>query len=117
MYGVSKNLTLGRFVGATLIDVEGTPCLYFHFSSDLLIGVEGRWILRDERRELLCWHERQEEQDLSKMHEIIGKVVAGYEIQAPHSFTLFFSNGFSLMIYDDSDRYESFYLQPGDVFV
>jgi len=43
--------------------------------------------------------------------------VAGTEVDAPRSFALRFAGGEELRVFDDSDQFESFSIQPGDIFV
>jgi hypothetical protein len=47
----------------------------------------------------------------------LGQKVVGVRVQAPDWFELHFANGVVLRILDDSRQYESFSIQPGDIFV
>jgi hypothetical protein len=57
------------------------------------------------------------ERSTYKVHRLLGKRVTGHDLNAPESFKLHFENGLALTVFDDSDRYESFSIQPGDIFV
>jgi len=50
-------------------------------------------------------------------HRILGKKVDGFSLDFPNSFSLLFETGHVLTIFDDSREYESFSIQPGDIFV
>jgi hypothetical protein len=52
-----------------------------------------------------------------RIARIIGQEVLNYVIKPPLSFTLHFGNGYSFTLYDDAQGYESFSVQPGDIFV
>jgi hypothetical protein len=52
-----------------------------------------------------------------RVHQLPGHSVVGFELDPPRSFSLRFASGQELRIYDDSERSESFSIQPGDVFV
>jgi hypothetical protein len=41
----------------------------------------------------------------------------GTHLDAARSFALRFPDGHELRIFDDPDRYESFSIQPGDIFI
>ena len=41
----------------------------------------------------------------------------GTEIDQPRSFALKFEGGDVLRVFDNSEQYESFSIQPGDIFV
>ncbi len=51
------------------------------------------------------------------VHKIIDSPVRRYVINAPGSFTLDFENGYSLTVFDDSEQYESFSIQPDGIYV
>lgn len=47
----------------------------------------------------------------------MGDTVESASIDPAQSFSLTFSSGHRLTVFDDSDLYESFSIQPGDIFV
>jgi hypothetical protein len=49
-------------------------------------------------------------------HHLLEQTVTGTSVDAPRSFSLRFSSGHTLTIFDESP-YESFSIQPGNVFV
>ncbi len=126
MYGVPQDLDLSRFVGATLIQVcLGEFQVQFHFQAAggvgsegmLCIGVEGRWGLHDRSGRILDRAGPNSDREAYRLHRLLGHAVEGAELDAPRSFALRFAGGEVLRIFDDSDQYESFSIQPGNIFV
>ena len=126
MYGVPRDLDLNRFVGATLIQIcLGEFQVQFHFQTAsrggsegmLHIDVERRWELRDATGRIVDGAEPNSRRDAYRLHRLLGHAVAGTEVDAPRSFALRFAGGEELRVFDDSDQFESFSIQPGDIFV
>jgi len=118
MYGVPADLALSRFEGAVLIQLcIGEFQLQFNFHPRASVSVEGKWELRDETGLLVDGFERGAKGDALYAHRLLGKKVDGFSLDAPNSFSLRFETGHVLRIFDDSRKYESFSIQPGDVFV
>ena len=126
MYGVPRDLDLSRFVGPKLIQVcLGEFQVQFHFQaagsvgSDgmLHIGVERHWELRDESGRIVDRAEPNSEREAYRLHRLLGRAVVRTAVDAPRSFALRFASGEELRVFDDSDQYESFSIQPGDIFV
>jgi hypothetical protein len=118
MYGVPADLPVQRFVGDFLsqvgIAVDG---VHFTFGHSGTISVGGRWELVDGDGKLIdcaCHHDKR---DAYRVHAIFNQDVAESSIDPPHSFSLTFSSGHRLTAYDDSPQYESFSIQPGDIFI
>lgn len=57
------------------------------------------------------------ERDAYRLHVLLGKSVESYAVDAPRSFSLQLESGYVLTIFDDSRHYESFSIQPGDLFI
>ena len=126
MYGVPRDLDLSRFVGATLIQLcLGEFQVSFHFQTAggggsegmLDVSVVGRWELRDEADRIVDSAGPNSEREAYRLHRLLGHAVVGTEVDAPRSFALRFAGGEELRVFDDSDKYESFSIQPGDIFV
>jgi len=118
VYGVPKDLDLSRFHGSSLVQIAiGEFQVQFHFEDDASIGVEGRWELFDAAGSLLDQAMENSERDWYRVHGLLGHQVVGSEVEPPTSFTLVFDDGQRLKVYDDSGPYESFSIQPGDVFI
>ena len=119
MYGVPADLDLSKFKAATLIQIcIGEHQIQFHFHPEGSISVEGRWELRDSTGALVdASTDTDAERDALRVHVILGKIVESYSISAPDSFALRFESGHSLAVFDDSKQYESFSIQPGDIYV
>ena len=82
-----------------------------------MIGVEGEWELLGPSGERLDGHQDPTEREVYRFHAVLGADVISFEVAAPDSFTLHFSTGHRLRVFDRSSHYESFSIQPGDVFV
>ena len=118
MYGVPADLPLSVFLNTTLIQIcLGQYQIQFHFVPQGYISVEGRWELKDEKGERVDASQPHVERDSYRIHRIIGQDIVNFEIYPPSWFSLQFKNGYSLVIYDDSKQYESFSIQPGDIFI
>ncbi len=118
MYGVPPNLDLSRFKGAVLIQLcVGEFQLQFHFQPRASVDVEGKWELRDENGSLIDGTQRGGKTDALYAHRLLGKKVESWSLDPPNSFSLRFESGHVLTVFDDSREYESFSIQPGDVFV
>jgi hypothetical protein len=118
MYGVPKDLDLTRFQGATLVQVAlGEHQVLFRFHPEGEIAVEGRWELRDAAGTLVDQARPNAERECYRLHRLLGRAVTSWAIDPPQSFTLHFSGGERLQVFDDSRDHESFSVQPGDIFV
>src|SRR5579859_1603218 len=126
MYGVPADLPLDCFVDAMLERIcLGIHIIHFDFRSLGLpfyapgseISVEGKWELKTNTGEIVDSSQRDwkipRDREFYKIHKILGESVTSYEIHPPTHFVLYFKNGFSLTIYDDSEKYESFSIMPG----
>jgi hypothetical protein len=121
MYGVPKDLPLQRFVGDSISQIAfGQQGIHFNFEKAGSICVDfGKWQIHDDSGTVVdesiegLWSERQ----YYRVHVILGSEVTKFEIDAPRSFTLTFSSGHRLTIYDDSDQYESFAIEPDGIYV
>ena len=118
MYGVPEDLDLSVFRGAALIQVAlGEFQVQFHFQPDGYIGVEGHWELRDASGALVDQAVPNAEREAYRVHTLLGHTVTATQVDPPRSFTLTFHDGKTLTVFDDSEQYESFCIQPGNIFV
>jgi uncharacterized protein DUF6188 len=118
MYGVPTDLDLERFVGSTLIQVAlGEFEIQFRFHPEGEIAVGGRWELRGQSGHLVDQAQPTRDRDAYRVHQLLGRVVVGSQVDAPRSITLEFDNGHRLQVFDSSREYESFTIQPGDIIV
>jgi hypothetical protein len=119
MHGVPQNLDLRAFLGAELIQVAiGCHDLQLHFfPEDRRISVWGNWELVDSAGTIVDQAQENLSRDNYKIHRLLGRTVTAHKFDAPKSFTLTFDNGMNMTVYDDSDQYESFSIQPGNIFV
>jgi len=119
MHGVPANLDLERFSGSILTQIcLGEFQQQFHFAEPTLsISVEGGWEVSNAASELVDRSLENDVRDAYRLHRLLGRSVVGHVLNPPHSFTLRFDNGWSLTVFDNSREYESFSIQPGDIFV
>jgi hypothetical protein len=118
MYGVPADLPIQRFVGDSLFQVGiGMDGIHFVFGHSGTISVGGRWELVDRTGQVVDCACDLEQRDAYRVHAIFNEEVTGSSIDPPRSFSLTFSSGHRLTIYDESPQYESFSIQPGDYYV
>ena len=120
MNGIPSSLDLTPFHGSSLDQIAlGQYIVQFRFSGDQPreIGVEGRWELRSASGAVVDSAQENVSREAYRVHALLGRTVVKSEVNAPKSFALHFDSGHMLEIFDDDPRYESFSIQPGDVFV
>jgi hypothetical protein len=118
MYGVPGDLDLSFLHGTVLIQVcLGQYQLQFHFHPVGSILVESGWELRDAAGTRIDGHHEGPERPPYQLHRLLGCRVVGSEVSAPGWFALVFEGGEVLRVFDDSAQYESFSIQPGNIFV
>ncbi len=118
MHGVPNDLRLERFHGATLTQIcIGEFQQQFHFTDPALhISIEGDWRVTNSSGEVIDQSVSSSERDAYRVHQLLGQTIVAHQVAAPEFFVLRFSNGWSLVVFDTSSEYESFSIQPGDVF-
>ncbi len=118
MYGVPADLDLSFLHGEELIQVcLGQYQLQFHFHPVGSISVEGGWELRDAAGVRMDGHCQAPDRPPYQLHRLLGRRVARSEVAAPEWFALTFEGGEVLRVFDDLAQYESFSIQPGNIFV
>lgn len=119
MYGVTNHLNLERFHGATLVQIcIGEFQQQFHFiDPEMQLSIEGEWHITNAVGDLVDRSLENGQRDAYRVHRLLGRAIVGHDINAPESFTLRFDNGWSFVVFDRSREYESFSIQPGDIFV
>lgn len=120
MHGVPRDLNLSIFVGANLQRIDlGKWIIHFQFDSKPpgTIGVEGNWELIGSAGRVIDRQMEPAQRECYRVHHLLLQDVVSRELHAPEWFALTFENGMVLKIYDDSQQYESFSIQPGDIFV
>ena len=121
MYGVPNDLPLQRFVGEALNQIcLGQQGIHFNFEKAGSICVDfGKWQIHDASGTVV--DESIEGLPSTRYHYrinvILGSEVTKFEIDAPRSFTLIFSSGYRLTVYDDSEQYESFSIEPDGIII
>ena len=120
MHGVPADLDLSPFVGATLERIDlGKWIIHFHFAMTPpgVISVEGKWELLDRSGRIIDRQQNPDERESYRIHALLLHDVQAYRVEAPKWFSLTFDNGMALKVHDDSPEYESFSIQPGEVYV
>ncbi len=106
MYGVPPDLDLSRFQGAKLVRIVLSESqVDFDFEPESSITVEGHWEVRDVAGER------------ETVEVLRGGVVVATRVKPPRSIALEFDGGSILEIFDSSEQYESFSIQPGNIYV
>ena len=123
MYGVPDDLDLAPFVGSTVDRIRlGAGQISFCFSGprgqgEALLDVEGRWELRSSNGDIVDQALRDDkaslERDAYRVHRVLSHTVVAFVLDPPRSFTLTFDDGAALTVWDDSEQFESFHIEPG----
>ena len=120
MHGVPHDLDLAPFRGAHLERIDlGPYIIHFRFAADPIsptLSVEGPWELRDAAGRLLDSQQEPSAREAYRLHVLLMRAVTATEVQAPDSIVLRFDGGYVLTV-SDQPQYESFSIQPGNVFI
>ena len=118
MHGVPADLPIQRFVGDALFQANiSVNSVFFVFGRAGTICVYGGWELHDSSGAHIDGMLDPSERDCYRVHVILNADVVSCSIDPPRSFSLNFSTGHRLTIYDDSPGYESFAIQPDDIYI
>jgi hypothetical protein len=120
MHGVPPNLDLSPFHDAMLERVDlGCFILHLRFAGNHQpsISIEGDWELRGPDGEVMDHQMEPATRDAYRLHVLLMKTVVSSEVTAPESFLLRFDSGHTLRVFDRSTKYESFSIQPGNIYV
>lgn len=123
MHGVPDNLDLTALHGASMHQVtyreNSIEIVLIPDASPLWeINVEGGWELRDAFGSVIDQAmESHVERKVFYLWRLIAQRVTHTTVKTPEWFELTFENGSALRIIDDSKQYESFSIQPGDIYV
>jgi hypothetical protein len=113
-------LNLAPFVGASLQRIDlGKWIIHFQFEMQPngVIGVEGEWELCGPSGAVIDRQQEPAERECYKLHHLLLHNVVSYQVSPPEWFSLTFDNGMMLKVYDKSRQYESFSIQPGNVYI
>jgi hypothetical protein len=106
---VPYNLPVDAFVGDEFNQIcLGRFQIQFHASGIGSISVEGRWELRDGTGSIVDSQKEHSNRENYRLHYIIDVPIVRSNLDPPRSFSLFFENGWTLTIFDDTAQYESF---------
>jgi hypothetical protein len=118
MRGVPANLDLSFLHGAEVVQLcLGRHQLQVHFHPSACINVEGRWELEDDAGRLIDGGSPGADGEACRLIRILGRQVVGFAVAAPVSFALIFDDGLVWRVYDSSPEFESFSIQPSDIYV
>jgi hypothetical protein len=120
VHRVPENLDLAFLHRAELVLVGlGMYQVHFHFHPAGVISVEGGWEMLSSDGTQSDDHARHTgtERPPYQLHRLLGLRVIGSKVSAPDWFALTFETGWVLRVFDNSEQYESFSIQPGNIFV
>jgi hypothetical protein len=108
MTGVPADLPMQRFVGDALFQAGiGMDGVHFRFGRAGTICAFGLWQLHDSSGTLIDQTQEHSERECYRIHVILNADVTSCSIDPPHSFSLTFSTGHRLTVFDDMPQYES----------
>jgi len=114
VYGLPKNIDLTFFQGMELELISfGSAQIQFYFSGGIHIGFGGK-LSHLSRGEVVVWEEGSPLAIAGGVLSLIGSRVTRVEGLPDGTLTLGFSNQEVLVLYDDSDHYESYTIRHGD---
>jgi hypothetical protein len=117
MYGVPEDLNLQFLHGAELIQLGiGRYHVQFVFHTEANISVEGEWVLYAADSSELDRSRPPPRHEAFQLHRLLGQRVVGNSVSSPNWFDLRFEQGELLRVLDSSKEYESFSIQPGNIF-
>jgi hypothetical protein len=117
VYGVPEDLDLQFLHGAEVIQVcLGLYQVQLMFHPEANISVEGEWILYAADGSELDRSRPSPRQEAFQLHRLLGQRVADTSVLPPSWIALRFESGDLLRIFDSSE-YESFSIQPGNIFI
>jgi len=122
MYGVPESLDLRGLQGARLYQVtwreHSVEFVFYSVQVPLwTINVEGGWELRDGSGVIIDRSMENSDRRAFYAGLNIGKAIVDTRLNPPQWFELEFDDGTVLRVLDDSTEYESFSIQPGDIYV
>lgn len=122
MYGVPADLDLAELYGGSLDQIcIGPSDLQPRFSTGHHFSVWGGWKLVESNGALLDEALVEEPGNRTRsgwrISELLAETVTTVEIDPPQSLSLRFNSGRTLTLFDDSQQYESFLIQPGNICV
>ena len=123
MHGVPDTLDLTALHGALLYQVtyrENSIEIVLNPDTPPIweINVEGGWELRDASGTVIDQAmDSHRERKVFHLWRLIAQCVTHTTVKSPEWFELRFEDGSALRIIDDSKQYESFSIQPGDIYV
>lgn len=114
MYGVPADLDLSFLDGVELIQVcLGIYDVQFHFDPAVAICCGGSWSLLDENGVRIDHGQQVFPRPPFLLHRLLGQRIATWRVVPPTHLELIFERGECLRFGDNSERYESFTIQPG----
>lgn len=125
MYGVPADLDLSDLYGGRLDQICLGPFdLQFKFSTGHQFSVWGEWKLLEVGGGLLdesvgAVGDKPGNQSRNgwRVRDLLSDTVDTVEVDPPQSLSVRFTSGRMLILRDGSSEYESFSIQPGDIYV
>jgi hypothetical protein len=89
----------------------------FVFEPDARFFVEGDWELAAADGAVIDRSRPWPRAEPFQLHRLLGLRVLGWSVSAPKSLAVNFEGGLALRLFDSSEQYESFLIEPGCVVV
>lgn len=106
-------LNIDHFIGDELIGVTiFSYTISLKFESNNIITILGKWSLVDQNNSTIDSGDAEKHNSSIKIHQLLQGKIKDYSIIKPEELRIKFSNGLSLVLYDDSDQYESCSFSP-----
>ena len=106
-------LNIDHFIGDELAGVTIFPhTLSLQFESDNIITILSKWSIIDQNNSTIDSGDAEKHNSSMKIHRLLQSKIENYSIVEPEELHIKFSNGLSLVLYDDSDQYESCSFSP-----
>ncbi|OQW61006.1 MAG: hypothetical protein BVN28_08200 [Nitrospira sp. ST-bin4] len=115
MYGLKPNVDLRFFVGKELIQVAVGPAdVQFHFHERVSLSVQSRIEHISEGVETEWDGDENKPLAAASLLGLISSSVTSVQGDSDGTLSLRFTNGDLLKVFDDSEHYESYQINPGD---
>jgi hypothetical protein len=111
MYRIPLDLDLSRLVGSEINQIcLGRHDVQFKFSGLCHISTQITVIVKHEDDLISSWNENWSTADFQML---LNRKIEGYSIPDDRSLVIVFCGGYTLMLRDDSDQYESMQIWLG----
>ncbi|MBY0247915.1 MAG: hypothetical protein K2Q17_09625 [Nitrospiraceae bacterium] len=114
MYGLPENIDLSFFLGKDLEQLAFSPGqIQFFFSEGIHIGFSGEFS-HSAHAKTSGWDESTPLINAASILSLVGAKVIDVHAVTDGTLTLRFSNSETIVLYDNSEHYESYTIRHGD---